>query len=751
MTLLLSYWTLFSFSIAVLSAPVWPILPDWKWSIISITCLLLSIKYRGLRTLLGISLAIFIVLIKGHQLQQQQNMIFRTAADITISARIDSLFKQIRHGYEGTVLLKSINGETLPFFYQPKIRLVSPTPFNIGETINVTIAVNPIYGRMNEVGFDSESYYFSQGWVARASVMKQRSMVRYSRGSFRQTLYHRVIKHIEHSDVKGPIIALVFGERSLITDHQWQSYRDSGLIHLIAISGLHIGAVFFVGFWAGKLISRCSSKLLWAPWILGSVLALMYSWLAGFTLPTQRALVMCLLASLFTMANITLPLPKKLLITLAIVLGISPFSGVSNSFWLSFYAVTMVLYIVSQPVIFKSSLLRAIRAQVWIVLWMTPVTAVLFGGFSATSLLYNVVFVPWFTIVVIPSILLSLVTTLLNMDVASWCWRTVELLLEPVNWSTDKASVSWIVVSQHQTRLLVTACVFLFVAQYLNRQAQKHLVLLMSIICAYEWVRPLDSLSWKIDVLDVGHGLATVIEKNGRVLVYDTGSRWENGSIAESLIIPLLNRRGIAHLDGLILSHLDSDHAGGRAILEKSLSPKLKLTPQIIDGYEACMRGEVHHWQGLRLEIVWPTTQVIRAYNPHSCVIRIVDDNVNFSLLMTGDIDALVEWLLIRHPTELKSDIMIVPHHGSATSSTANFIQAVNPNLAIASLAKGGRWTLPDKKVVSRYAAQKSDWLDTGQYGQITIQVRQNMWQVSTIREREGPRWYRQMLRNGVE
>jgi competence protein ComEC len=170
-----------------------------------------------------------------------------------------------------------------------------------------------------------------------------------------------------------------------------------------------------------------------------------------------------------------------------------------------------------------------------------------------------------------------------------------------------------------------------------------------------------------------------------------------------------------------------------------------------MSGYELCVKGMSWDWQGLTFKTLWPPRGVKRAYNPHSCVIRIENESRTFSLLLTGDIDAVVEWMLIREPELLPSEILIVPHHGSNTSSTSYFLQAISPKLAIASIAKGGRWKLPSDRVLERYQTEHIEWLDTGQSGQITILVERDVWQISTIRQREGSRWYRQMLRNGVE
>lgn len=202
---------------------------------------------------------------------------------------------------------------------------------------------------------------------------------------------------------------------------------------------------------------------------------------------------------------------------------------------------------------------------------------------------------------------------------------------------------------------------------------------------------------WQVQVLDVGQGLAVLIRKDQQSVLYDTGISWQGGSIANSIIVPLLHKSGEHQLSGLLISHTDLDHAGGRADIESTLFPQWKRSSEYIEGYQPCIKGQKWQWQQLNFDVVWPPKQVKRAYNPHSCVVQVSDGQ--FNLLLTGDVDAISEIILIRDSQLSDVDVMTVPHHGSATSSFPSFVESIKPSVAIASLALNNQWGLPSQDV----------------------------------------------------
>lgn len=747
MTLSSNCWTLASFSLTVLSSPYWPWMPSWEAALGTLIVVSMSLLVKRCRGCVGIALAIVVIITQGNLLRAQSNIILQFGGDITIKGEVDSFFNSTQHGFVGSAVVRSINQQSLPFLLSPRVRLNSPANLQPGDHFEFTVHVKPIYGRLNEVGFDLESFYLSQRWVAQANVKANSDYQITPKRHLRSELYFKIKQLTEASDVQGMILALTFGERSLITQAQWVGLRNSGLTHLTAISGLHIGMAFGVGFTVGWLLIRLFKHCLWLPFILGGLLALGYAWLAGFTLPTQRALIMCWLNVLLLILGIRITAVQRLLFTLATVLVWDPFAALSASFWLSFLAVSMVIYQISTINPQLSWWRKVIAGQLRLVMLMAPLSVVFFSGISLSSALYNLIFIPWFSLVVIPLLFVALASSLSFGGDSVWLWHWLEQTLLVLDNSLTLADNSWLPLGQFVQQLLLFALGIWLVKPILVKQAW----LAIGFISATAWLSLPKQEGWRVDMLDVGHGLAVLIERNGSLLLYDTGSSWKGGSYAKSLIVPLLIQRGKKSLDGVIISHADNDHAGGLQDIQQLLSPNWIRASQRGENFLPCVQGEHWNWQGLSFTALWPPRLVNRADNPHSCVIRIVDPEYGHSILLTGDLTAIGEWLMSREEASLASDVIVVPHHGSNTSSTHAFIEKVNPQIALASLAKGHRWQLPHPDVLARYQGLGIHWQDTGESGQISLLYRKEERQLLALRHRGITPWYRQMLRNKVE
>ncbi len=748
MTLFSKNWTLASFSLTVLSSPYWPWMPPLGLALICPLILILSIRFTFIRFGGGIVLAMLVIITHSNAVKTQSNSIFLAGSDITIKGKVDSFFKQNSYAYDGSVVVYQVNEQQTTAFFSPRIQLYVPIPLYPGDEFEFSVRIKPIIGRLNEVGSDLEAFSMSQGIVARATVKTGASFKVVSKPNWRRLIYQRLQIDTATSSVQGMIMALVLGERSGVTPEQWLKFRNSGLIHLVAISGLHIGIAFGFGFLLGSFLSRFSSKLLWLPILLGAFCAFSYAWLAGFSLPTLRALVMCLSNVAIIFARVNLSLTQRILLTLSIVLTFDPFASLANGFWLSFIAVCFVLYLV-QVTQTMTKWRRILTSQIMLVLLMAPISIYFFGGISWTSVLFNLIFIPWFSFVVVPLLFVGILVSLASFSFSEIIWQLVSLSFFPLTWALDQTISGWFLVPDSwQIPMLVLVTVWL-VRGLLSRYSLIFILLLcMGWVCSA--TRKSEDF-WQLDVLDVGHGLSVLIEKQGRFLLYDTGSSWRNGSYISSVVAPLIAKRGASSLHTVIYSHLGDDHAGGRRDVTSQLNPRYTYASQPLEDSLACVRGQQWYWQGLELTVVWPPKMVERAYNFHSCVIRLEDKVHGHSVLLSGDVTAAGEWLLAREGVKLKSDIMLVPHHGSKTSSTHRFIEAINPDVAIASLAKGNRWNLPNPEVVERYQDQGIRWLDTGEAGQVSVKFRAENRHLSTIRLYEWEPWYRQMLRKGVE
>ncbi|CAH7286221.1 DNA internalization-related competence protein ComEC/Rec2 [Vibrio chagasii] len=763
-------WFLISFAATVVSASFWPVMPHWVLAPLMLLLLIASIKYSVFRRTRGLATALTLVACLGNTIEIQTSRLFQSGQNTTINASVVSLFSENSHGFESVVVVRSIDGEKLIFPQLIKLRLFTPFKLTLGDEVHLSVSIKPVFGKLNEAGFDLEKHLFSTGVTANANYRTNTKYRVHSSNHLRARWFERSLDNLSQLKNNDLIVALSFGYRDLIPSLRWDLLKSSGLIHLMAISGLHIGIAFGIGYQLGKLARLLSPQLLWLPTLFGLGFAYFYSWFAGFTLPTLRALVMCVVASYFLWRGQSIGVVRYVLVSLCIVLVIWPFSALSSSFWLSFGTLGAVLYIAfnsdasSSNSTFVERVLKLIKIQVMLTLLIAPFSMLFFKGVSLISVVYNLLLLPWVAMVTIPLLFLSMFLSLVTESLfwgsdsmtrfSAELWKLVDLSLEPLVFSLPFSEHFWIQVDNHITVLLVFLILFFgFIGRYLKHGAAAVIISVFLLWWEFGKVKQ-DRLT--IDVLDVGHGLSLIFEKNNHVVVYDLGNAWPGGSMVESLLIPTLSQRGIDEIQGVIISHFDSDHAGGYPALLENYQPEWirasqSLNHQMSSVVQACTLGEAWEWQNVQFEVLWPPQLVNRAYNPHSCVIRIIEPESGFSMLLTGDIELVSEWLLAREVEQLQSDAMLVPHHGSDSSSIAPFIEAVSPKLAIASLAKGNQWGMPSESVVQRYLQSGSAWLDTGESGQITITTNQEGWHYHTIREEQGRQWYRQMLRKGVE
>ncbi|MGF1739810.1 DNA internalization-related competence protein ComEC/Rec2 [Vibrio profundum] len=748
MTLLSTYWALISFIITILSAPYWPMMPHWRWILPTLVLVSLSVKYRGLNWLIGCSVALLVIFFHANTLLEQSRSVFESGRNVTITARVDSFFKKINYGYEGTISILALNDTPLPYLKQGKVRLVSPVPLLPNQTTSVQVRLNHVSGWLNEAGFDKERYYLSQGWVAKAVAQAAPQKIE-SGFSVRNWLYQRSNAAISALTHAGLIKALLFGLRNDISASLWQQLRASGLSHLVAISGLHVGIAFAIGYVVGALVLRVSSRLIWFPLVFGVFSAVFYAGLAGFTISTQRALVMCVFNVFLLIMRVRVGPFVRWLMTLAVVLMIYPFSPLSSGFWLSFIAVAILFYLLGQSQE-RSLFGKLVKFQLAFTFLMMPISLLFFQGVSISSIIFNIIFVPWVSIVVVPSLFIALFLTVIVGGSSTWLWLGVDKLLSPISYAISFSENTWLAVPDKAFGFFLCLALWPVLAPLLTRSA---MLLVMATIFSTVGLSPWFNKQpvWRLDVLDVGHGLAVLLQQAGEVVIYDTGPAWLGGSVAKSLIEPILRKRGVEKVEGLIVSHLDSDHAGGKEYIHQVFHPNWVRSSSRESNELPCVRGQHWRWNYLEFRVLWPPNSVSRAYNPHSCVIRIHDTLSKRNVLLTGDIEAAQEWMITRQNSDLKADILIVPHHGSRSSSSANFINKVRPNLALASLKWMGRWNLPDAEVTQRYQDAGAAWLDTANSGQISIEFYVKKYQLSLLRDGLNHTWYRQMLRKRVE
>jgi competence protein ComEC len=668
----------------------------------------------------------------------------------------------------------------------------TPVSLRPGQQWQLTVRLKQKHGMLNPGGFDYEGWLFQHRLVATGSVrsnslnefisaMPPRWLAKLRYGwidNFRFDLAEKLRQSLAHSPTAGIIIALALGERQWITEQQQQIFRQTGTAHLIAISGLHIGLVAMMTLLLAKILwGYIAGRLsLWVPvFYIAALMSLIatfsYALLAGFTLPTQRAFIMISVALISVVLLRRLAPFTILALALLIVLIYDPFSVLSMGFWLSFGAVAVIVYASSgrRQLTFSRFELKGreiLKIQWAVTLGLSPFLLFYFNYLPLTSLLANLVAIPWMSFVIVPLTLLGnasdFLSPYLSVKLLQLAAYVVEALMVFLN---HLSQLQWQLWQQPQPPLWSLLAAMIGIGILLSPLP---ITLFAKWLLGIIWLLPLffspSSLSYlqrgevEITVLDVGQGLATLIRTENYVLLYDAGPKSRTGT-GQAVIVPFLQAHGINHLDKLLISHEDNDHSGGlEAILQQIMVTEI-LTSAPATIREAlpsnsnqlaldiplrvCKTGQYWQWDGVEFKILHPSSQeVLGKTNNRSCVLKIKASGG--SILLPGDIERKIEYQLMRHQqTELNADILLVPHHGSATSSSDSFIQVVNPKIALISSGYKNAFRHPKKQIVQRYQQRGIKILNTAQTGAIQLKItHQGISTPRLIREERRRYWH---------
>lgn len=738
--------------------------PYWFLLLIIVIGAILFIVYRSL-IFICFSLAIFWVVFDANQYINNIDNIPINSTNVTIDVSISTLFNENIPSEYFEVKVLNLHSANVDFvsplqlmvFWKDAPRLKQ------GQIWRLPVRLSRIVGRVNQAGFDREQYALSRSIHGRAVVTGGKLLpTRLSSSiSLRQQWLDSVtplLKNIRHQSY---LTALTFGLREGLEAQDWIDLRDSGLAHLLAISGLHIGLAMLIGWWFGYLLRLCLPQTgywLWLPLLCGLLFAFGYAWLAGFSLPTIRALLMCLIVGVLRITAINWRPWQILLGTLSLCLLWDPFVSYSAGFWLSFGAVIIFLMMViigNSPALadlpwqqrWYQHLKQLCKVQGYLLLLMLPMQWWWFGGVSLAAPLTNLMAVPWLSVITVPLVLIGVITVWWP-GLSALFWGLADVSLMPVLHIAAWSNGAWMMLPASITPLLVIITVITVVWPLLPLVYFRWLYMsIIFIVLSWWWKQHHNNHSspmWTITVLDVGHGLAILIEKQQRVFIYDTGNAWDEKSIAQSVIEPILAYKGISAVDGLVLSHSDNDHAGGSDYLIQRYQPLKKYSSDQRDGFSTCVMGQKWQWQGLEFTVKWPPTTTIRATNSDSCVIHVQAlGGKGPRVLLTGDIDAKSELVMLTQAQTEQADIIVVPHHGSSTSSTQTLLDNIQPSVAIVSIGYFNPWGLPSAAVKRRYQANNIDWISTQDSGQVTINIHQNNYQIKQQRYHYSQAWYR--------
>lgn len=627
-----------------------------------------------------------------------------------------------------------------------------------GDSWRLRVRLKRPNGLMNPGGFDYERWLFAQGFDAVGYVREPALARRLAEGwhlnRLRRQISQLVASHLEAYPAQGVIVALVVGERSWITDEQWDVLRQTGTAHLVAISGLHVGLVALLATLAVMRLWRLSAAACWLcparlPGVVaGMAAAVAYAALAGFTLPTQRALVMLLVPAVALLARRRVRPWYAFAIALVAVLLWDPFAPLSAGFWLSFGAVAVLLAagVDRAP---AGWLRQAVGAQLAVTVGLLPVSTLWLQIAPWASPVANLWAVPLVGFVVVP---LSLVGTALLavapvagepvLQAAAHAMGAALAVLERIADyapAGDAAGVpAWTVLSA-----LAATGLLLFPVPLGTRWLA--IPLLAPLVLGVPAGQPTDE-ALRLTVLDSGQGLSVVVEAGGEAMVYDTGAASGGFDIGELALVPYLESRGYRQVRWLIISHDDLDHSGGTAALNRALTlveTRVGEPVAELGNSTRCTAGMRFEWNGVSGEFIWPPDGR-RTGNESSCVLRL--EAAGLAVLLTGDIGAATERVLVGSSREaLPANVLLVPHHGSANSSTAGFVDAVAPRYALVSAGYRNRWSFPRQEVVDRYRAAGAQLLTTAEEGAITVSVsRDGSVAVESFRRMHGRYFHRQ-------
>ncbi len=608
-----------------------------------------------------------------------------------------------------------------------------------GEQWRLTVRLKRPHGFANPGAFDYEKWLFSQRIGATGYVRKPETATRLGDAGWRidavrQALAQRLDQLFPASSARALLKALVLGIRSGLSRDDWQTLTRTGVNHLVAISGLHIGLIAGLAFWlCRKLWSRFPRLCLALPaQKAAAALALFpatgYAALAGFSTPTLRALLMLaiVMASLLAWRA---PRPFTILAgALLAVLALDPLAVLEPGFWLSFTAVAVIVWLATTGE--RRGIMAALRIQWWLVFGLMPLTFWWFGQGSLIAPLANLIAVPLVGLLAAPLALLGvgllLVAPPLGAGVLQGVINLLGLWLDGMH-ALAGLPLAWWRFSFPGATALVGALLGVALLMMFRGLPGRYLGLILLSASLLSSASPMADGEFRVTVLDVGQGLSVVVQTRRHVLVYDTGDRFSRRfNAADAVVTPFLLGNGVQSIDALVLSHSDRDHAGSTAALLANFpvdalfaSFRPELSPQ--RRWRPCRAGQHWRWDGVSFRMLSPEEGMRDSDNNRSCVL-LVDNGSGGRMLLDGDIEQRTEQILMaNHARRLRGSVLLTPHHGSATSSSAAYLDAVQPPLAIASLGYRNRYGFPDARVVRRYRERAIPLLRTDRDGAVTV------------------------------
>ena len=611
-----------------------------------------------------------------------------------------------------------------------------PQRLRAGERWQMAVRLKAPHGARNPHGFDYELWLWEQGVQATGYVRAgQRDVpprrieatwrhpVEQARQTVRDAIFDTLAPDITDAlrvRLAGVVAALVTGDQRAIDRADWDVFRATGVAHLMSISGLHITLFAWLAAAVVQALWRRSQRLclaLPAPsaaLIGGVLLAALYALFSGWGVPAQRTVLMLATVGLLRLGGRRWPWPQVWLLACAVVVVPDPWALQQPGFWLSFVAVAVLFATdtVAGGAIrtgVRGRFLSLLREQWVVTLALTPLGLLLFGQVSLVGLLANVLAIPWVTLVVTPLAFAGVVWAPL-WQAAAWGVQGLAWVLQWLAaWPWAQV---WVPAAPLWAGMAGVAGGVLLALRLPWQVRALGLPLLLPVLL-WQDARPVPG-RFELLAADVGQGNAVLVRTATHTLLYDAGPRYSRVSDAGArVLVPLLRALG-ERVDVLMLSHRDSDHTGG-AFAVLAQQPQARLTGSIagdptlqaLGPAAPCLAGQRWQWDGVDFELLHPLPDTMgkgpqgQRSNALSCVLRVVDAHGTAALL-AGDIEAAQEQALVARGAALQADVLLVPHHGSKTSSSAPFLDAVQPRTALVQAAYRSRFGHPAPEVLQR-------------------------------------------------
>lgn len=671
-----------------------------------------------------------------------------------------------------------------------------------GQVWRMALRLRPVHGRINPGGFDQEGLMFAKGVRAVGQVRGTPQFIDYapltSLEVMANGMRHRVrkvmLEVMGERSARAVIIALAIGDQQGVSREDWQIFSLTGITHLVSISGSHVTLIAALGGllvsilwrggrWRGVRLSEWVPARMVSIWA-AVITAFLYCLLAGWGVPAQRTFFMVLMAAFgLTFAQ---SWGGFILVALAAALLtlFDPWAVLSTGFWLSFMAVT-VLIMLSQRVdvnyqqlvnddstprclAFCQKLYRgfALATQLqWVItLMMFPVLAWLFNQVSWVSMFANAVAIPVLTFVVTPfALILALAAVLFsptdNVILTALLSTLASLAHAPLEWTLwwvktlAALPVAAFDVASSSVVWLIWALVGVIWAVLPPFSGSRNFGWFMLLPILNPPVSTLAPGDWSLHAFDIGQGSALLVRTQSHDLIFDVGWKFEDQTAMTSTIWPALRALGLKPKPVVVISHNDLDHIGGLQELKNLMPLGTLYASDLLEGSKRCEIGQSWEWSGVVFEFLHPNVNMCgqtamtpkRLKNRCSCVLRI--KGRHHSLLLTGDIDqtaekAIVENQQLQHSNALQTDVVVVPHHGAATSSSLAFIQALRAKHAIAQMGYLNRFSHPAKEVVDRWQAYPTQFWRTDHDGALHVRSEQGKLTVESLRLTHQRYWH---------